>query len=217
MGKRRDIGGAGMSLKAIIDGVTYGQDKISYCKVYNQLYEDGFFQIGTAPSAQIDISLIDPYEISRGAKIELFNDDNPQGVFFIDTRETTDYGELSIHGYDSMLKAEEVWLNDSYSDVAFPMSEDDAVNDICLRMGITRDPSLTLNNRFTIDYPVDEEGDLTMREILCGIAGANWGSFIISYDGKLKLVRVTDRPPETNYLINEEGYNIVFGGVRILV
>lgn len=205
-----------MSIKAVIAGVEYGQDQILSCRVYSQLFE-GAFQIGTAPSAQIDITILNPGEIPRGAKIELYDDTDPQGVFYIDTREEDDDGALSIHGYDPMLAAEQEWLSDDYSDVSFPVSEDTAVNDICARLGVERDPGFTLNNLFQIDYPVGEEGDLTMREVLCGIAGANGGSFIITLAGKLKLIKVSDAPEDTNNLIDEEGYTILFGEVALIV
>ena len=66
-----------------------------------------------------------------------------------------------------------------------------------------------------MDYPVDENGDMTMREVLSGIAISNAGNWVITLEGKLLLIKITDIPPETNYLITEDGDAITFGGVRI--
>lgn len=203
-------------MKAVISGVTYNQDQILSCRVYSQLYE-GAFKIGTAPSAQVDLSLLNPGEIPRGAKIELYEGEDPQGIFLIYNRQENEDGTLDIHGYDYMLKTEQTWLTPDYDNVVFPMSEDSAVNDICQRIGVERDPSLVLNNLFEINYPVGENGDLTMREVLCGIAGANAGSFVISLSGKLKLIKVSDAPEDTNYLTDESGYAILFGEVLLVV
>ena len=56
-----------------------------------------------------------------------------------------------------------------------------------------------------------------MREVLSGIAVSNCGNWIITDGGKLRLIVYGDIPAETNYLIDENGYAILFGGVRILV
>jgi hypothetical protein len=43
------------------------------------------------------------------------------------------------------------------------------------------------------------------------------GSFIMTETGLLRLVSITELPEETNYLINNAGDAITFGGDRILV
>jgi hypothetical protein len=43
------------------------------------------------------------------------------------------------------------------------------------------------------------------------------GAFIMTDEGKLRLVSILELPPETNYLIDEVGDAITFGGDRILV
>ena len=92
-----------------------------------------------------------------------------------------------------------------------------AVNDIAARMGVTVDSRTQLNESFPVQYPVDDEGDMTMREALGRIAVANAGNWIITDDGKLLMVGLNSMPAESNYLITEGGSAITFGGVRILV
>lgn len=179
-----------MSLRAIIGGVEYPNQtsKLTECRTYGAFF-DSEFTIGAAVSRQIDLTILSPGEIPRGAEIKLYEGDEPQGVFYIGTRPTDNTDVLSIHGYDAMLKADTSWLTDGYDNVVFPVSEDDALNDICSRMGIDRATGMTLNNEYPIDYPVGEYGDLTMREVLRGIAGANAGCFFINLRGELDLWR----------------------------
>ena len=57
----------------------------------------------------------------------------------------------------------------------------------------------------------------SMREVLCMIAAAYAGNFIISPTGELRLVSMFDLPSETRHLITDDGYKITFGGDYILV
>ena len=142
----------------------------------------------------------------------------PKGTFFISTRaKDKRTGSLTITGYDAMLKAESVWLNSDYDYENWPMPQSDAVDDIAYRMGVEVDERTVLTTKFPVDYPVDENGDLTMREVLGYIAVSNAGNWIITDEGKLLLVRFGDIPAETNYLVEEGGFAITFGGDRILV
>ena len=71
-----------------------------------------------------------------------------------------------------------------------------------------------LNANYTIDYPAN---DYTVRNELCFIAAAHGGNWIITDENKLYLVPLLSAPAETNYLVEEYGDAITFGGDRILV
>ena len=58
---------------------------------------------------------------------------------------------------------------------------------------------------------------MTMWDILAGIGVSNAGSWVISADGKLLLLREGDIPEETSNLVDEYGRAIVIGGVLIRV
>lgn len=213
-------------IKIEISGDTYEGNQISSCRVYSELFSESSFGIGGAVSAQIDLDIINPREIPRGAEIKVFlrlvTEENqsewvPQGIFYIDTRETGSDNILTIHGYDAMLRAEEVWLTADYAPVNWPMSHTEAVNDIANRLGVDVDSRTVLTDQFPVDYPVDEYGDMTMREVLSGIAAINGGNWIITYEGKLCLRRISDIPTDTSYLVEDAGNPIAFGEVRILV
>lgn len=213
--------------KLKIAGVEYGEDKIvrKSLMVYGGLYST--FGIGNCCARQIDFEIYPQGTIPRQAQIEVYvrlvlgeqvSEWIPKGVFFFSTRKTDRVtGVLSVHGYDAMLKAEETWLDSSYDAETWPMPAATAVADIAARMGVAVDSRTVLDAAFPVQYPVDDEGDMTMREALGRIAVANAGNWIITDEGKLLLVGLNSMPKETNYLITESGSAITFGGVRILV
>ena len=213
--------------KLKIAGVEYGEDKIvrKSLVVYGGLYST--FGIGNCCARQIDFEIYPQGEIPRQAKIEVYmrlrlgeqvSEWIPKGVFFFSTRKTDRVtGVLSVHGYDAMLKAEQTWLDSSYDAETWPMPVWTAVNDIAARMGVAVDSRTVLDAAFPMQYPVDDEGDMTMREALGRIAVANAGNWIITDEGKLLLVGLNSMPKETNHLVTETGSAITFGGVRILV
>lgn len=213
--------------KLKIAGVEYGEDKIvrKSLMVYGGLYAT--FGIGNCCARQIEFEIYPQGTIPRQAKIEVYmrlrlgeqvSEWIPKGVFYFATRKTDrKTGVLNVHGYDAMLKAEETWLDSSYDAETWPMPAATAVADIAARMGVAVDSRAVLDAAFPMQYPVDDEGDMTMREALGRIAVANAGNWIITDEGKLLLVGLNSMPKETNYLVTETGSAITFGGVRILV
>lgn len=213
--------------KLSIAGVEYSQADIvkDSLRVYGGLYST--FGIGNCSARQIEFEIMPKGDIPRQAEIKVYarlvsagqeSEWIPKGVFYFATRKTDrKTGVLSVHGYDAMLKAEETWLDSSYDAETWPMPAATAVNDIAARMGVTVDSRTQLNESFPVQYPVDNEGDMTMREALGRIAVANAGNWIITDEGKLLLVGLNSMPAETNHLITETGSAITFGGVRILV
>ena len=214
-------------VKLVIAGVTYGEDKIvdGSLRIGGGLYSE--FGIGNCCARQIEFEIYPHGTIPRQAKIEVYmrlrlgeqvSEWIPKGVFFFSTRKTDRItGVLSVHGYDAMLKAEETWLDSSYDAKTWPMPAATAVADIAARMGVAVDSRTVLDAAFPVQYPVDDKGDMTMREALGRSAVANAGNWTITDEGKLLLVGLNSMPAETHYLITETGSAITFGGVRILV
>lgn len=197
-------------IHAVINGVDYGPDKITECKTYAQLFSSETLSFGGAVSRQLDLSLIEPGEIPRGAKIELYSDQTPQGIFFVDTRETDDNNVLTLHAYDTMLKFEQTYIKEGDTG-EWPRSMTTVLTDIASKVGVELDPRNVI-----VDYNVEFPNDYTMREILCYIAAANAGNWTITKSGLLYLAGIV-LPEETNYLIDQSGNAIMFGEVRILV
>lgn len=210
-------------MRVNVAGEDYGQDRILSLETSGGVFSEP--DIGGCSSRQIDLVLRDPGDIPRSACMRVFvrlvlgnevSEWIPKGVFFISTRRQDRVtGSLEIHGFDAMRRAGAVWDIDPYAN--WPMPEREAVEDIAAQMGVAVDPRTVLSGGFPVGYPVDENGDLTMQDILEGIAVCNAGNWVMSDAGKLLLLRLGDIPAETNYLVTEFGEAITFGGVRILV
>ena len=208
-------------VKVNIAGVDYGQDVLVSMSTSGGLFADGTMSIGGTVAREIDLTMwnvsgtipkmakiIPYYCITNGQQTSEWVQ---KGVFYIDTR-STDAGLLTIHGYDAMLMAEQVWTPDQ--SLEFPMAMDQAVEEIAGIMGVTIDDRTSVSSAYTIDYPAN---DYTLRDVLGFIAAANCGNFIMSDLGELLLVGLNTLPPATNYLVTQYGNPITFGGVRILV
>ena len=207
--------------KINIAGTDYGEDAIVSLTTTGGLFADGTLSVGSAVSREINLSLwnvsttipkmaklIPYYRISNGTQTSEWIQ---KGVYYIDTR-SVDSGLLTIHGYDDMLKAEQIWTPDQ--SLEFPMPMTQAANIIADIMGVEIDARTVLNSAYTVDYPAN---DYTLRDVLRYIAAAHGGNWIMSDAGELWLVGLNDLPAETNYLCDEDGDWITFGGDRILV
>lgn len=215
--------------KVVIAGVTFSQADIVSLRTAGGAFSETDI-IGNCSSRQIDLTLRRPAgTIPRQARIQVYTrlvlggqaaEWLPKGVFYISTRETDQLtGNLTIHGFDAMRRAMDVWLTPDYNYENWPMPTREAVEDIAYRMGVPVDSRTwsRITAPFPVDYPVDENGDMTMTDILEGIAVENVGNWIITDKGELLFLGYGDIPPETHYLVTEHGAAIALGGVKILV
>lgn len=210
-----------------IAGEQYAENRIVSLTTSGGIFSEP--DIGNCASRQIDLVLQNTGTIPRQAKMKVFvrltagnlaSEWIQKGEFFISTRKKDKRtGQLTIHGFDAMLRANDVWLTSDYDYENWPMSQTAAVGDIAFRIGVPVDNRTwtNLKGNFSVDYPVDENGDMTMTDILEGIAIANAGNWIISDKGELLFLGLGDIPEETNYLVTEYGAAITLGGVKILV
>ena len=211
--------------KVVINGVTY--DKTVLVEVSTSIAMfSGTPEIGKAVSQEITVKMLTPSDdIPPMAKLEPYvractkaqtSEWLQQGVFYIDTRETTknEHGAnvLTIHGFDDMLKAEQMFVS---ANITGDSTDIQMVNEIASIMGVNVDARTTamLTEAYNIPLPTG----YTLREVLGYIAAMYVGCFIMSDVGELRLISLLELPPETNYLINEMGDAITFGGDRILV
>ena len=212
--------------QVVIDGVgTFGENDLfsvsTTHRIFNQTPE-----VGKAVAGEVNISMVKPEaEIptmavlrpqSRIVNATQQSEWLPQGVFFIDTRKSSKNGNgldvLTIHGYDAMLKAEQPFVSETITGDSVDVDMVDAIASI---MGVEVDARTYA--RMTKAYTVPLPTGYSCREVLGYIASMYVGCFIMSDEGKLRLVSLLELPPETNYLIDELGYAITFGGDRILV
>lgn len=220
--------------KVRIDGTDYEKDQLISISANYTMFADDSPTVGGCLAGELSVSIIHPQEnIPRMAKVEPFvrvkagnqtSEWIPQGKFFIDTRETTRNNDglpiLSLHCYDAMLKAEADYPNTTHD---WSMTDIDVIKEIAMTMGLQASVSSTdgidtrtitaVANGYQIGLPAGQ----TMREVLSNIAAMYGGNWIMNYDGQLLLIKITDLPPETNYLVTITGDPITFGGDRILV
>lgn len=214
--------------KVNIAGVDYGEDVLIEVSTSLSLFENDIPRVGSCPSGEIDIRMLTPnVEFPRMAEIKPYvrlKDYNgnvsgwiQEGHYFIDTRkESKDDDNLSvmtIHGYDAMLKAEAMYPGDSSTD--YPAADTYVVNRIAGIMGVSVDNRTT--EMMTAGFQIPLPASQTMRETLGYIASMYAGNFVISSEGKLRLIGLTEIGTETRYLVEESGDAIVFGEDRILI
>lgn len=208
-------------VKLNIAGVEYGPRSISACSISGGVFQE--FAIGECAAREINVSVKPPSPVPRMAQISVYyrlalggevSEWISCGVFFVDTRkEDKVTGWTTFHGYDAMLKAEQVFLPEGGTG-EWPRSQRTVVNEICARMGVALDSRTVLNPGYQVEYP----NDLTMREVLMNVALAHVGNWRVTNEGKLLLVPVYGMPVESNMLVDGvDGGAILFGNVRILV
>lgn len=212
--------------RAIIAGVTYGQDKIVSASSKAALM-DKAATIGNCAAKELNLVLRNPGEIPRMAQIQMqfrLNSGTqqsewlPKGTFFIDTRDEGN-GVLTIDAFDPMLKCDQSFTT-SGEQGSWPRTDITVVNQICSRIGVTLDArtAAILTAGYTIQYPGFGEGAYTMRELLGFIGSMYAGNWIITDENKLRLLVLGDIPDDsTSLLITEYGEYITMGGFRIRV
>lgn len=208
--------------KVAINGVDYGESVLQDIEINRSVFASSPV-LGSCISAEIDLTLIKPsVDIPRMASIEPYvrvtnglqtSEWLPKGKFFIDTREFTKNDAvdvMTIHGYDSMLKAEQLCPIDNY-----PQTDIQAVQEIATYLGMTldNDVSTLMDKGYTIPVPAE----YSCREVLGYIAAMYAGCFVMDDFGHLRLITLASIPTETNFLINTAGLAITFGGDRIIV
>lgn len=139
-----------------------------------------------------------------------------QGVFYIDTRETTASYDglqiLTLHGFDAMLMTEQEYSSTS---IDWPATDINVVREIASKIGVTIDSRTEelMTGGYTYPLPTG----YTLREMLGYIAAAYLGCFIITETGQLRLVSLLELPSDTALLVDSIGDYITFGGDRIKV
>lgn len=184
--------------KIIIAGTEYGVSQLVGGAVREECM-DATFEIGNAVSREVQIKLFPTATIPRTAKIERYvqlvlkdtsgvvtseSEWIPKGTFYTDTRVKSPQGMYTLTAYDSMLKTDTKWWDSSRGTGDWPMSMANAVADIASTIGVEVDTRTGINSAYTIDYP----NDRTMREVLCDIAAAHGGVWVITDENKLRLI-----------------------------
>lgn len=133
-----------------------------------------------------------------------------QGTYFMDTREMTGYGTLIITAYDAMLKTEKTYPDTNHE---WPYPDIDVLAEIAQDIDVTLDQKTI--DIVTASLMIELPADYTEREVLCMIASAYAGNFVITDRNTLLLVPLygTDEENITgDYLADDDGVTaLVFG------
>lgn len=206
------------------DSGGYGENMLKSVTTTSNLFADSRPQVGCCVAAEIDITMIKPTAtIERMASLKPFfravnssqqSEWLPKGIYYIDTRsDGEEDNTIVFHGYDAMLKAEQ---NFPSGDIGtWPKTDIDCVKLIASLMEVEVDARTEdiMRRGYSIQYP----GAYSLREVLGYIAAMYAGNFIMSDEGRLRLIRLNEIGVETRYLVDNIGDNITFGGVRLLV
>ena len=135
--------GARKEVRVTVAGVLYEQGQIVSLSTSACLFAEDTMSVGGAIAKEINLALVNPGTIPRMAEIipsyrlvkgSQASEWIQKGIYYIDTRSTDELtGVLTIHGYDAMLRAEQVWEPDQ--SLTFPMTMRAAGQEIARLMG----------------------------------------------------------------------------------
>ena len=181
----------------INDNLIFGEGEIFSMSVDGALFGANTLSFGGCVSREIRVKFLPgSATIPRMAKLQpqirltdgtTTSEWIPKGTFYIDTREyDRETGTLTLTGYDAMLKAEATYIAEGYVGT-WPRPMDDVATEICGLLGLTMDSRTDLE-----EWDVQLPTGYSMREVLGGIAAAHAGNWIITDEGKLRLIRAAD-------------------------
>lgn len=204
----------------------YQESQIMDLSIEQRVFSTEYPSVGACLSSELNVTMLRPAgEIPRMSLVRPYvrvtdgaqtSEWIPQGLFYIDTREYSQNDDglnlMKLHCYDAMLMTEQDYPSTTHS---WPTSDVNVINEIASTLGISVD-----NRTWDIvtgNYQISLPAGYSMREVLGNIGAMYAGNWICNYDGDLLLVGINSAPPETNYLVDNFGNAITFGGDRILV
>lgn len=187
--------------KVTIAGVTYSMDKLITISTPSQIF-DGGPGIGTAVSRELELEFIPEGTIPTAATVSVFtrlllgeqaSEWLNMGTFYIDSRAYDETGDvLSLHCYDAMLKTEFVYLDkhdDQDKASSWPQSVRTLYQTIADDIGV--DINIILMQSISAMWCIPYPGNNTARTILCQIAAALGGNWVITDNGVLTCKKLT--------------------------
>lgn len=185
--------------------------------------------VGSCTAATLNLSILTEDSIAASAPIvilgRLTDDVNYSewlefGTFYINQRDTSYEGLITVDCYDAMLKANQTYLQEGSSSTEWPKTMKTVVEEIAQRIGVSVDPRTQIN--VGGDYIVPEPVDLTMTQVLGYIGACHGGNWIITEDNALRLVPLATAPivkavtgetpesiiPQTYYITDENDLSI---------
>lgn len=185
--------------------------KISAPKIERALMSEPF-SVGNCSSATLSLSILTDDEIKQSSSViilgrvtdgEVYSEWLEFGTFFINQRDTSYEGLVSIECYDSMLKANQPYLDEAEdSSAEWPKTMKAVVEEVAYRIGVGVDPRTKIN--IGDDYIVPYPANRTMIQVLGDIGACHGGNWIITEENLLRLVPLITAPDETFYVISHD-------------
>ena len=185
--------------------------------------------VGNCTAATLNLSILTEDNIAASAPIVIlgrltdgvnYSEWLEFGTFYINQRDTSYEGLITVDCYDAMLKANQTYLQEGSSGTEWPKTMKTVVEEIAQRIGVSVDPRTQIN--VGGDYIVPEPVDLTMTQVLGYIGACHGGNWIITEDNALRLVPLATAPtakavtgetpesiiPQTYYITDENDLSI---------
>ncbi len=210
-----------LQTKAVIGGKEY--TAISAPMIDRALMSSPL-SVGNCNSATLALSILTDDEIKSTSPIVIqgrvtdgisFSEWKPFGTFFINQRDTSYEGLVTVSCYDALLKASQSYVNSSSSTANWPKPMKEVVSEVAYRIGVSVDSRTVINTGE--DYMVPFPTGLTMLQVLGYIGACHGGNWIITEENKLRLVPLVTSPDETFFVIDydyekvqtDDGHNLI--------
>lgn len=207
--------------RVAVGGVTYSvsvpdsaePSPVQKCRISHALFTSDAL-IGNACAAIMEMTFIPTEKPPTAAQIllesRLIAEDGtatewlPRGTYWLDERDDSYHGRLSIVAYDRMLFAEADWFPDGVISGTWPKPAPEVVDMICQRLGVELDERSVIDESVMVAVPIGK----TLRNTLMEIAAAHGGNFTMTPANRLRLVLLPE-PITQAYLGDENGSYVV--------
>lgn len=180
--------------------------------------------VGNCNSATLALSILTDDEIASSSPIVIqgrvtdgtnYSEWLPFGTFFINQRDTSYEGLVTVSCYDALLKASQNYVSSTSSTANWPKPMSEVVSEVAYRIGVSLDSRTVIYTGD--DYMVPFPTGLTMLQVLGYIGACHGGNWIITEENKLRLVPLTTSPDETFFIIDpdyeriqsDDGYTLI--------
>ncbi|MCM1508683.1 MAG: hypothetical protein NC177_16370 [Ruminococcus flavefaciens] len=123
------------------------------------------------------------------------------GTFYIDKREKSVSGMLTLSCFDSMLKANQPYLLGDESESDWPKSMAIVVQECAAKIGVPVDSRTNLLIKNGLAYTVSYPKELTVMQVLSYIGACFGGNWIITEENKLRIIPVVP-DAQSAYTVN---------------
>lgn len=183
----------------VTGGGTYGHDTLKSVRISQSLASGNGLSVGGTCASRCTIKLLEntenwPRMAEFTVDVRISSADGSDvsewitmGKYYTDEREADRYGNLTVVGYDAMLKTEQMWsdkVTSAQMPANWPITAARAATLVADATGIQIDSRTVLDN--TVAY-IGLDTNSTARDLLSYIASGVGGNWQITPEGKLRL------------------------------